>query len=281
MATSGTATFNMYRREIIDAALRKVGVDMPTDKQASAAATALNMIVKDWSENYGIQFWKIEWKTKTFTAASEVTGTDGNIYTCIRSHTSAASNKPVTGADWTAYWIVRGTTGGTWLTATAYASTGDFTPDTDVIAIDTAFWRNNGNNTPLSIIDRYDYFDDTNKTSESIPCALWLDRTSVAPVVRLDYNLSDLDYVLHYLQVVRMEDMTFDSDTPDIPARRLRALVYALAVDLSYEHDVEPNKRSSMKNMVNELLKANKKGDSERTSSEFIHSTYHTRRRIR
>ncbi len=54
------------------------------------------------------------------STASEVTGTDANIYTCTISHTSAASNRPITGADYASYWVAGGSTGGVWASGTAY-----------------------------------------------------------------------------------------------------------------------------------------------------------------
>ncbi len=54
-----------------------------------------------------------------------VIGTDGKTYRCIQAHTSAATNKPITGADYVTYWMVTGgiVTGSTWVTATAYIPT--------------------------------------------------------------------------------------------------------------------------------------------------------------
>jgi len=53
---------------------------------------------------------------------SEVTGTDANIYTCIRDHTSSAATKPITGSNWAFYWELSGLTGGVWADATSYSA---------------------------------------------------------------------------------------------------------------------------------------------------------------
>ena len=57
-------------------------------------------------------------------ATSLVYGSNGNQYRCILDHTSAASNKPITGANYATYWEATGVTGGSdnWVTGTAYKS---------------------------------------------------------------------------------------------------------------------------------------------------------------
>lgn len=56
---------------------------------------------------------------------SEVTGSDSNIYTCIKDHTSVAGmggDRPVTGENFANFWALLGSTGGTWVAGTAYKS---------------------------------------------------------------------------------------------------------------------------------------------------------------
>lgn len=55
-------------------------------------------------------------------STSVIVGTDANNYLCIKNHTSAAANKPITGADYATYWQQVTVTGATWATATAYYS---------------------------------------------------------------------------------------------------------------------------------------------------------------
>ena len=51
-----------------------------------------------------------------------VLGTDGLNYTCIKDHTAAAENRPITGASWATYWAQQGTGGGTWVAGTGYSA---------------------------------------------------------------------------------------------------------------------------------------------------------------
>lgn len=55
---------------------------------------------------------------------SIVVGTDGKTYRCILAHTSAAADKPITGANYATYWTVAGgVAGSAWAAGTAYAVT--------------------------------------------------------------------------------------------------------------------------------------------------------------
>jgi Tfp pilus tip-associated adhesin PilY1 len=67
-----------------------------------------------------------EWKTVLVCGLRKggktnvVLGTDGNNYTCIKDHTGAVENRPITGASWATYWAQQGTGGGTWVAGTVY-----------------------------------------------------------------------------------------------------------------------------------------------------------------
>lgn len=53
-----------------------------------------------------------------------VTGTDGKIYTAIQSHTAAAANQPITGANYATYWQLAsgGAVGSTWAAGMYYTT---------------------------------------------------------------------------------------------------------------------------------------------------------------
>lgn len=53
---------------------------------------------------------------------SEVDGSDALNYRCIKSHTAAALNKPITGADYLLYWELGGSSGSAWVTGTSYTA---------------------------------------------------------------------------------------------------------------------------------------------------------------
>jgi Tfp pilus tip-associated adhesin PilY1 len=70
-----------------------------------------------------------EWKTVLVCGLRKggkinvVLGTDSNNYTCIKDHTAAAENRPITGASWATYWAQQGTGGGTWVAGGYFAKT--------------------------------------------------------------------------------------------------------------------------------------------------------------
>ena len=51
-----------------------------------------------------------------------MTGTDSAAWKCIRSHTAASANHPITGANYLLYWASGGSSPGTWTTGTSYTA---------------------------------------------------------------------------------------------------------------------------------------------------------------
>lgn len=51
---------------------------------------------------------------------SQVIGSDSLNYTCIKTHTAASTNKPVTGASYATYWAQSGNRGITWASGDKY-----------------------------------------------------------------------------------------------------------------------------------------------------------------
>ena len=58
-----------------------------------------------------------------YSPPSVVVGTDTKFWSCIVSHVAANSNKPITGANYAAYWSQEGVNGGTWLLGASYVTT--------------------------------------------------------------------------------------------------------------------------------------------------------------
>lgn len=237
MATSGSRNYVITRDNIIEFALRTIGVlglgDSATTAMKSEAADALNIMVLSW-QNDGVFLWTQADDVQIYTAAtanytldsdilevknvfwrhdgidmplkaltreeykniadkdtagtptsylidyqlaapvlytwpvyayttSLVTGTDANTYLAKLDHTSASATYPITGASYATYWeSSTETTGGAWVTATAYYS---------------------GH--------------------------------------------------VRYTKVYRLQDFDSASDNPDFPVRWYKALVYGLAVELA------------------------------------------------
>lgn len=273
MSTSGSTDWTLTRDQIIAAALEKLGVvqagDSPTANQIASASTALNLMVKSW-QNKGVFLWTVEWVTKTLSASSEVTGTDGSVYTCIRSHTSAASNRPVTGANWSTCWRLRGSTGGGWLTTTSYSSIGDFAVESDTIGIEQAFLRTNDySDTPLEIIRRERFQEITDKSATGQPSFLFFDRR-LSPQIFLWPIPNDSTDVLHVQRVRALEDFDAAGNNADFPVRWLRALVYGLAADLADDYKRPITEFDRLFAKAERLFDEAKSGDSPISDTDFI-----------
>lgn len=232
MATSGSSDWTQTRDEIIKQVLEICGMiavgATPSAALVSMVSTHLNQYVKHLMSTYQVKLWKLERATKIFSAASEVTATDSTLWTCIKGHTSSADNKPVTGANHTTYWKLEGSTGGTWVTSTAYTSTGDFTDSEDLIGIETAFLRKDGTDRPITIIGHKEYMEIANKNTSGSPTNIYFDN-KISPTIYLYPQLDDTDDVIHYQSIMRVEDFDAAGNNPDFPVHWFLPIVWNVA----------------------------------------------------
>ncbi len=274
MTTSLSSDFDLTRNELIAASLRKVGAiaqgESANAEQITEASEALNVLTKNLE---GFRLWKREWWTKTFSAASEVTGTDALIYTCIRSHTSTAADRPITGANYKSYWKQTGSIGGGWVITTAYSAIGEFQFDADCIGVEKAFIRYSGSDTPLTILSFDSYLDISTKDDFGQPSILGIEQ-----LARMKGYLwpqpNSTDYILNILQYIKLEDFDVAADNPDLLTRWLRYLVFGLAADLGPEYGV-PIERQKYLDIKAETLKEKLfKNDPEISEGNFVRSCY-------
>ena len=242
MATSGTVSYNSTRAKIIESAFRKIGHLGPSqtlDGSDTVIASDLLNDIKEDLTNDGFKLWTSTWQTHTLTASSLVTGTDSLEYQCIRGHTSAAADKPITGANYPSYWRAQSTAGSAWVTATAYTSINEITLADDFIGVDKAFIRNTAGTDfePMDIISFNEYLSIANKyTTATIPTALAIQHAAQALKVYLWPYPSDTTIVLNTLSAKRMDDFTANGDNPDFPVRWTSYLKFALAASLASEY---------------------------------------------
>lgn len=261
MATSGSSDWTQTRDEIIQQILEITNMigfgATPSATLIAMVSTHLNQYIKHVQTTYQLKLWKLERGTKTFSAASEVTGTDDNVYTCVKSHTSGATNKPVTGANYTTYWTERGDTGGVWADITAYTSLGDFTDSEDIIGIETAFLRRDGSvDNPLTIIGHKEYMEISNKDSSGPPTHIYFDNR-ISPTIYLYPQIDDTDDVLHYQKILRIEDFDAAGDTPDFPVHWLLPIVWNVANNVGVIGTIERElQRNINKNAAKYLAEA-------------------------
>lgn len=275
--TSGVITWAQTRDNIITGALKKLGQlsegDTATTTQISEMAEALEMITKDL-QNGNMFLWTREWVQKTFSASSEVTGSDGNIYTCILGETATVVTKPITGANYTTHWKLGGSTGGAWVLGTTYNAIGDFTPETDTKDIVQAFIRKtDGRDVILEILPFSDYFDIPNKGDDGTPNSLFLDK-QLTPKVYLHKQPDSTDYVLHYLKIRILEDFNASTMNPDAPTNWIRAFVWMLADEKSMDYAIPVGDRQEIERKAEKYKTIAMKSNIEITSGEFVKGAF-------
>lgn len=278
MATSGSFDFDRTRNDIVSRALRLIGViaqgDSITAAQLVEGSEALNAMVKNLQVE-GLGLWAREWTTKTLSASGEVTGTDSNVYTCVRSHTSGATDRPITGANYTTYWRKTGDTGGTWLTATSYSAIGDFAPESDTIWIEGAFIRRSDVDTPLAIMRYADYLANVaTKYTTGLTSELAFNYSISGPRVYLIPQPNLATDVVHYLRYRKLEDLDAPSNNPDSPVIWIEVLTFGLAHRLSHEYGIPLTERVMLKAEAEGFLSKALRQDAEIVSTEFIASAF-------
>ena len=276
MSTSGSTDWTRTRNELLTRSLRIVGAvadeNSPTASQLSTANEALNAMIKAW-QNDDIFLWARDWETKTFNASTEVTGTDGNIYECTRSHTMAAVNHPITGADYTTFWYKRGSTGGTWTLGNSATAIGDFEVASDTLDIEKAFIRDNDSDTPIDIVPLAKYLDVYQKFNTGKPYMLALDK-QLTPRVYLYHPPDVTTYVLHYLRVRKLEDFDAAANNPDFPERWINAVVWGLADQIGAEYSLPLQERLYNLGESKRWYEMAKKDNKETSDSDFVKGAF-------
>jgi hypothetical protein len=276
MATSGSTDFILNRDQILQVTLEKVRAvrvgGTPSTAMIASASTELNLIVKRLQKK-GVRLWKQEFVQHTFTASSEVTGTDSEIYTCIKDHTSSTATKPITGANWTSFWVKRGTTGGVWADVTSYTSIGQFSLAADTITIEKAWMRRDGYDHPISIKGMGYYAELVEKTADGLPDNLYVNLLT-SPEVYLDRHPDNTDDVLHYFRTAMIEDFDATDDDPDFPVDWIQPLIKLLVAAICGTYDIPIKERYLMIREAKDVLEEALGDDTEDVEHEFVEPLY-------
>jgi hypothetical protein len=250
MARSGSYDYNLTRNDIIKSALRKISVisqgDSPDTEQTTEAAIELNVMIKDW-QNDGVNLFAVANETQALSASTVIIGTDGNDYECIRNHTSAAANKPITGADYTSYWKATGGTGAgaVWATSTAYTSLCNISLNARVIGIEEANVRDTTsyNDNPMRIITREEYMGLGSKTTTGKPSLLYFKKQHTPEIFLYPFPNSATQYILELTTLSMNQDFDSASDNPDFDPSAISALIWNLAANMSSEYTIPIRER--------------------------------------
>lgn len=247
MALSNSYDWTLARDAIITAALRKVGA-VPQGLTASSSqitegAEALNAIVKQL-DSEGKYLWSTFFEHKALNAAAtEVTGTDGAIYTCIKAHTSSTDDKPVTGKNWQEFWSLYGSTGGTWQAAQAYVAANTVALGVTYHDVVRASIRDLGYEYPL---DRVPFSELKTKDPDIFnrPRVFAVEWTPAAgPTVHLYPYPDRTNYLLRYEAVKLGMDFDATDNNIEMKPKWVNPLVYALASQLADDYGLPLQER--------------------------------------
>lgn len=262
------------RNGFIDSALRIAGVVSVGNQSllywTNEAADCLNAIITDLY-NSGFVFLQTEWTTRTLIASSEVTGSDGNIYTCIRGHISTAATRPITGNNWRSFWVQKGTTGGIWASGATYTSIGDFNIEADTLEILRAYIReDNYDNPSLTPMNGFEYHSIDRKLDFGIPTYIYVDYQLIPHVYLIDQP-DKTTYILNYWRVKKLSTMDLSSSITELDQSWYDYIIYRLADHVSDRNQaLSLEKKQWIKLRADELEKKARKLDFHRNNDDGI-----------
>jgi hypothetical protein len=320
-STSGTATFNYNRNQIILRSLRIVGAfasgETPDAQSVTDASDALNAMVKAWNGS-GLHIWTEE-EAILFLQANQPTyiiggtttdhcafGTSYNVPTVGQGYnnttllTSAnngattitvASITNITNGDkigitmdnGVVFWTtVNGVPGGTVplanaLTDTAAAGMNVFNYTTDIIrplrvVSGRRFAYVNSLDTPMIALSRIDYRNMPNKLATGTITQFFYDPRGGANtqgVINLWPTPSDSLSAFKFTWYRPLQDITTQSQIPDLPTEWLNAIIWNLAAEISLEYDTPPQRLQMIESRASRYLDLASGWDREIESYKF------------
>ena len=158
------------------------------------------------------------------------------------------------------------------------AGTSSYAADSAALEIVDAFIRTDANDTEkqtdtkLRRISRVEYNHQAKKLTQSKPTQYYVDKgTSDINLVVWSTPDSAQTYTLFYDYIKRIEDAGANADTnPDVPARYLPCLTYALAYNIACKYPEAFNKVNMIKARYDELWREVSESDRERAAIKFV-----------
>lgn len=273
MAVTTTNTFSVTRNDIIDAALRILGVigigETPQTEDYTNCSQALNIMIKSWSKK-GWPLWTVQDLVIPLVAGVrvypigptagyvyEVTSTGGTGYsagtwTAVGGTTGTAASGTYTVTDGAPDVFTITVPGTAYTTApTSFTLSGAGTGATitgTIVGLTTnkptraftAYIRDSENNdTTLMPISKQEYDMQGYKFNESVPNQFYYDN-QLANANLYVYALPQVSTSSIYLAVERMfYDMTAGTDTFDFPQEWYQPLKWGLAAELAVEYGID------------------------------------------
>lgn len=276
MATSGTATWNPSRNQIVRSALRKVNAiasgSAPSAQQLSDANHALNAMVKSlqatgmhiWTETEGVLFPVAEQSryglgggatdrvagpfTQTTVSVDADLG-DSTIAVASTTGISASDNLGVVLADGTIQWTTVSSKTSTTITlaatltdavadgAAVFAYTSLIVRPLKIVAA-RRYDILSGNETPIDPMSRSDYFDLPRKAETGAINQFFYDPQLGTGYLYLWQPPTVVDELVKFTWWRPIEDFNAAGDNADLPQEWIAALEWGLAQELSTEYPV-------------------------------------------
>jgi|TARA_R100001530_G_scaffold124138_1_gene92257 hypothetical protein len=162
--------------------------------------------------------------------------------------------------------------------ATLTSGTSSYNLESSALDIVDAFIRTNSGDTSkqfdqrLERISRTQYNHQATKLTKSKPTQFYVDKNTGTNAIVLWATPDDAEtYTLVYDYIKRIEDIgTVASNNPDIPARYLPCLTYALAYNIACKSPESLQKVPMIKQRYEELWRDVSDADRERASIRFV-----------
>lgn len=311
MATSGTATFNLSRDDIINDAFINAGILDPEGQTASTnqittAARRLNTMIKAW-QNIGLQIWErkfiaiplqvgkavyalatttfdpvyqINWQTTLSAAGSGSSITVTNV-------TGLASGMGIgiQMATGTWFWTtISGSPAGSTVSlaspmtgpANQYANVfaGPLPPRPTRLLDGYLNQTGSGSNTPVRIISKEEYFRFGTPTSPGTPVQIMYDPQLPYGLVKIYPVQNTAGNTLFLEAQALFEDFTTSTDNPDLPQEWLMAIVWGLSYELAFMYGMTETRLNLCKQSRDEWMGF--AGDSSQEPSAMFQPDYYT-----
>jgi hypothetical protein len=275
------SSFTMTRNQIIKKALQRLQVigdgDIISAEMYNSAAEDLNLINTNLNKKRK-KLWTVEEGSAQLSTPDAVSNNDVDYY-CIVPHTADADNEPGVGDDWKLYWYagtvsLSETTPSAWALATVYTNGGTIELPTNAISIESAYLRNDDDDCPVTLINRFQEDSIFSKWETGEPVMLRFDRYAEPPTIQL-YGLPDESgYILFYRYIRKLNDVTEHGQVPDVPTEWLDYLIYELASYQGEEYGVADAKIRRMAERAAYQLRENLRDQAEETETQMVEPCY-------
>ncbi len=254
MTTSGSYDYSLTAHQIIEAAHRKMSVlglgQSLSSSQLQNGLQALNLRIKMYpaliKKVWGTEFIVQGMQSPT-TWIDDADATKN--WEAIIPHTTAAINRPTSGANYIAYYKSSTTTGSSWSTAQTAVSKSAYNVDSDILYIENVRFllESNRQKVDLELKTRKEFFNNLDLTNEGTPDSYYFERRTQSSNSTLYINPApnDLNAVVTYDAIRYPQDVDASTNTLDFPQEWYSVLIYGIAIDMIPEYPAVSLKAAS------------------------------------